>query len=287
MTLQLLRRVPATRRLARRLRSAWGRARPLPRPRYASGTPYVGGRYELDYFFPPTAPTLGAAAMSEEASNFVSGVLAKLTPSEENNEGLFFYTWGRGMFGPHWRYADIMTVLRSASLFLRPSSYLEIGVRRGRSAAVVAATCPNCSIYGFDLWLPDYGGQANPGPDFVRSELRAVGHAGELSLISGDSRKTVPEFLRQHPELYFDLITVDGDHTVLGAATDLANVLPRLKVGGIVVFDDISSAPLLQRVWRRLVQRDSRYVTWEFADAGCGVAAAIRISDEPALGALS
>ncbi len=35
--------------------------------------------------------------------------------------------------------------------------------------------------------------------------------------------------------------------------------------------------------WERLVRRDSRYVTWEYADAGDGVAAAIRIGDGPML----
>ena len=119
--------------------------------------------------------------------------------------------------------------------------------------------------------------------EFVRKELLAAGHRASVELISGDSSETVPPFLQQRPELFLDLINVDGDHSLLGAATDLANVLPRLKVGGIVVFDDIR-APTLQRVWDRLVKRDSRYVTWEFAGSGQGVAVAIRVGDEGLVG---
>lgn len=271
-------------RVLRRLRSEWERNRPLPQPRYVPSTPRVEGRAELDLYFPPNAPTLAAAALSHDASTFVSRVLAKLTSTQEIVDQLFFYGWGGGKFGQHWRFADITTTLCAASVFLRPTSYLEIGVRRGRSSAIVAAVSPRCAIYGFDLWIPDYGGGENPGPDFVRSELQAAGHEGEVVLVAGDSTQTVPAFLRERPELFFDLITVDGDHSVIGAATDLANTLPRLKVGGIMVFDDICSAPLLLRVWERVVKRDTRFVTWEFNEPGYGVAAAIRISDDPLVG---
>ncbi len=148
---------------------------------------------------------------------------------------------------------------------------------------MIGATRPECAIVGFDLWIEDYAGVTNPGPEFVKSELQAVGHRGSVELISGDSRVTVPAFLREHPDLFFDVITVDGDHSALGAATDLANVLPRLKVGGIVAFDDIAGTLVLGRVWDQLVKSDSRYATWEFTDDGVGVAAAIRIGDGPLL----
>jgi predicted O-methyltransferase YrrM len=238
-------------------------------------------------FFPPNAPTLAAAAQSSDVADYVVSVLAKLSPDTEGDKQSIFYQWGKAKYGTHWRYADIATTLRAAALLIRPRTYLEIGVRRGRSAAIVGATCTGCHIYGFDLWVPGYGDAENPGPDLVRSELKTVGHTGEVTLVTGDSKETVPRFLREHPGLFFDLITVDGDHSVAGAMADLVNALPRLKVGGILVFDDICSAPLLARVWDVLVRRDSRFVTWEFTAAGYGVAAAIRISDTPALGGLA
>lgn len=267
----------------RRILRGWARLRSLPRPEYIPGTPKIGADLPLNLLQPPNAMTLAAAATSEEAINFVDETIGKLNQTGEIEGQQVFYRLAQAQFGTYWRFADLPTVLWAAAKLIVPTRYLEIGVRRGRSAAVVGALQPDCAIYGFDVWVPEYGGVPNPGPEFVRSELRSVGHRGEVELISGDSRKTVPAFLRQHPDLFFDLVTVDGDHSVLGAATDLANVLPRLKVGGIVVFDDICSAPPLQRVWDRLVKRDSRFVTWEFTDAGFGVGAAIRIGDEPLL----
>lgn len=264
-----------------RIRRGWKWVRPLPLPRYVPGTPNIGENQPPKVVQIPNTLTLGAAAMSEEAHTFVADLIDRLTPSEETAGQQALYRLSQAQFGRYWRYADLTTVLWAAANLIRPESYLEIGVRRGRSAAVVAATRPDCAVYGFDLWLAGYAAVPNPGPDFVRNELRAVGHRGSVVLESGDSRKTVPAFLRKHAGLYFDLVTVDGDHSALGAATDLANVLPRLKVGGIVVLDDICSVPVLRRVWQKVVRRDSRYLTWEFTDAGYGVAAGIRVSDEP------
>ena len=283
MTQQPEEPVSVAQKLAYRLRLAWQKIQPFPLPRYIPGTPKIGGDGPLDIFFPPTAQTLGAAAMSEEAHDFLRDVVRRLTPSDTLAAQQFFWEHGRSSFGKYWRYANVLTALWAAATLIRPRSYLEIGVHRGRSAAVVGAVCPTCAIYGFDIWIPEYTGVPNPGPDFVRDELRAAGHTGPVALISGDSRKTVPAFLREHPDLYFDLITIDGDKSVAGVAADFASALPRLKVGGIVVSDDIPMFPRLERIWDRVIRRDSRYITWEFYDAARGVVAAIRISDRQRL----
>ena len=279
MTSPPFRRLPGPRRAARRLRRGWERVRPFPLPRYVAGTPKIGSGDPLDPHFPPTALTLGTAAMSDEAANAVVSVLDQLTPAQQLAGQQFFYRWGQAKFGRHWRFANILTALWAAATFIKPTTYLEIGVYRGRSAAVVGSVRPQCDIYGFDMWIPDYAGAPNPGPDFVRQEMRAAGHNGNVTLISGDSRKTVPAFLREHPDLYFDLITVDGDKSILGVASDFAHVLPRLKVGGIFVFDDMPRVPILRRIWDKVVRHDVHYVTWEFIDAGFGVAVAIRAFD--------
>lgn len=219
--------------------------------------------------------------MSEEAVAGVLAVLDRLSPSEQSEQVRSMYRRAREQFGAHWRYADLLTVLWAAATFLKPEAYLEIGMLRGRSAAVVASVAPDCAIYGFDLWVPGYAGGEGSNPDIVRSELARVGHRGELTLISGDSKETVPAFLRDHPNLYFDLVNVDGDHSVMGAAVDLANTLPRVKQGGVVVMDDVRWSPPLLRVWKRAVKESECFASWEYLDAGFGIAAAIRTVDIP------
>ena len=256
----------------------WERVRPFPSPDYRTDTPKIGGTGPLDPHLPPTARTLGAAALSSEASIAVQETLAKLTQNDDAKRGQYWHAMGRAKYGEHWRFADQLTTLWAASTLLQPSTYLEIGVCRARSAAIVASVRPQCDIYGFDLWVPDYAGGPNPGPEFVREELSRVGHQGALVLESGDSRETLPAFLDSHPDLFFDVITVDGVKSVPGVASDYANALPRLKIGGIVVTDDLMLFPILRRIWDRVIGRDDRFVNWEFRDAGFGVAAAVRVA---------
>jgi hypothetical protein len=189
-----------------------------------------------------------------------------------------FYRAGLQTFGDNWVYADINTVLIGLARRLRPESYLEIGVRRGRSMAMLASHAPECRIVGFDLWISDYAGMENPGPQHVRNELVRLGHTGALELVTGNSRETIPQWFAEHPEDFFDIITVDGDHSSEGARIDLENVLPRLKIGGALVFDDISNQwhPELVDVWNDFLGRHENLAGYSFSEVGYGVAFAIR-----------
>lgn len=223
------------------------------------------------------AETIGALALSESTHEEVRNVLALLDRDDYTDYVATFMDAGRGRAGAAWQYADIVTVLAAAARLVSPRTYLEIGVRRGRSLAVVAAAAPDASLIGVDMWVPEYAGMANPGPAFVRRQLENVGFRGTLQLLSGDSHRLLPRLFAEQPGLTFDLITVDGDHTPAGSRRDLLDVLPRLRIGGALVFDDIrhASHPKLARVWRDAV-RDRRYSTWEFGDIGYGVAVAVR-----------
>lgn len=222
--------------------------------------------------------TIGEVATSAACLRQVIAVLGKLESDSYIRYLQTYYDTGLARYGETWRYADITTVLCAAAQLVQPQSYLEIGVRRGRSLAVVASNSPNCDILGFDMWMNNYAGMLNPGPTFVESEMKKIGHIGALELISGNSHQTVPEYLRCHPEAFFDLITVDGDHSSKGAEEDLRAVMPRIKIGGVLVFDDICHPlhPYLSNVWQKVVVADPRFTTWQFRELGYGVAFAIR-----------
>lgn len=215
---------------------------------------------------------------THSAIRAVITVLQQLEPDPYIDFMLHYYQAGLDKFGADWYYVDQLTVLHTVARLLQPEDYLEIGVFRGRSMSVVASAAPGCRLWGFDLWVENYADLANPGPDFVHSQLKQVGYTGSAKLTSGDSQKTVPDFLQLHPDLYFDLITVDGDHSREGAVRDLQNVLPRLKVGGVLVFDDISHSlhPYLEEVWDETVASNSNFIAAKFTEVGHGVALAIR-----------
>jgi len=154
---------------------------------------------------------------------------------------------------------EIRSALRAIARATQPRSYLEIGTRRGWSLAQVLAESPDVDAYAFDWWMHGYGGVDNPGPGFVREEMRRVApeHRGDLHFLSGNSHDTLPVFFQEvqigateledtellrtgeHAPRMFDLVTVDGDHTALGTWWDLADVLRHVAIGGALVIDDL------------------------------------------------
>jgi predicted O-methyltransferase YrrM len=154
-------------------------------------------------------------------------------------------------------YTSVRTVLGAFTEMAGPGTYLEIGTRRGHSLCMVArcALVP-LDIYGFDLWIPDYAGEANPGIEFIKKELKKVNFTGRANFFSGDSKQTIPMFFRQTSSPRdIDLTFVDGDHSDAGARTDLVNVVGHVSVGGLLVFDDIThpSHSGLRGVWHDLM----------------------------------
>lgn len=224
--------------------------------------------------------TLVRHAEKSETLKKVVSVCESLSEDEFTATMIEAYRKGISNFGDAWAYVDITSLLYAVAELGKPENYLEIGVRRGRSSCMVASASPETAIYGFDLWQEDYAKNENPGADFVEAELVRLGHKGRREFIGGDSHKTIPEYFAKHPDLTFDLITVDGDHSLEGAWDDLCNVVGKLRVGGVIVFDDIDNpyCPGLKEVWERFINEfpelSSQIVT---NPLGLGVAVAIRM----------
>jgi len=212
------------------------------------------GREYSPIFVHPTS--LAKFASRATVIQSVIEILKKLSTDAFTEGMIETYNQGISLLGDDWGYVDITNSLYAISKLGQPENYLEIGVRRGRSVCIVAAASPSVNIYGFDLWQEGYAGNDNPGPSFVKDELKKLGYNGKAEFISGDSHVTVPKFLKENPDLTFDLITVDGDHSLVGALDDLKNVIDRLRVGGVLIFDDIDNpyCPGLDGVWDRFMK---------------------------------
>ncbi len=252
-----------------------------------------------------TPPDLFEAVSAVENRTFVRMVLSQLSYDPVwTNRILAQVAAGR---------IEIRCLLSWLARELRPGTYLEVGVRRGFSMAVVAARCPQVEVYAFDSWVPGYGGVENPGPQFVRSEMEKVGYRKKIHFFTGDSHKTLPAFFRarniplmERAKLTFrfsarspafDLITIDGDHSLLGAYRDLLDTMPHCSPGGVVVFDDIAAdpsesapgAPEAERgedphgwgdllgVWRAVQGRVAGFRFFEYLQTPPGVGLAVRL----------
>ncbi len=146
---------------------------------------------------------------------------------------------------------DIRMALNVLSRVIQPRHYLEIGTRLGWSLAQVLAHSPKTRVFSFDMWIQEYAGLYNPGPSFVSSMMKQITAplVPDIHFITGNSHDTLPAFF--DPEHYaprfdvpnkpseFDLITVDGDHSLEGAWMDLVATMPHIAIGGSIVFDDL------------------------------------------------
>ena len=151
------------------------------------------------------ASTLGELALSPALHDEVWAILDRLEPDDNVSHVRDFVAEGRRLAGREWRYVDIASALAAATELLRPSSYLEVGVRRGRSMAIVAARAPKCSIIGVDMWQPNYAGMENPGRttsgrSWRRSGSQATSSSSRVTAIEcyPASSRSGPTYLRPH-----------------------------------------------------------------------------------------
>jgi len=83
----------------------------------------------------------------------------------------------------------------------------------------------------------------------VRRKIQEVvgdGREARIEFLNGDSHDLLPDLFAGRlqvagakPPAQFDVVTVDGDHTLLGAWWDLLDVFPRVALGGAIIFDDL------------------------------------------------
>jgi mannan polymerase II complex MNN10 subunit len=93
-------------------------------------------------------------------------------------------------------------------------SIAEIGLNGGHSAEVFFNSCPNLEKFvSFDI-------QAHPYAK-VAVEYFKMKHKERFEFVSGNSRKTVPQYAERFQSQKFDLIYIDGDNSNEGCKLDI------------------------------------------------------------------
>ena len=120
-------------------------------------------------------------------------------------------------------------------------NYLEIGTREGDSLRVVLEENAGAlgSVWVADLWGTDYGGTGRGNHQHIEQLLDDFNFKGRRVFLDGNSRDTIPALMPEKAEA-FDLVLVDGDHSVEGGMADLVNTWPLVKPGGALAFHDIT-----------------------------------------------
>lgn len=109
---------------------------------------------------------------------------------------------------------------------------LEIGARCGYCARAMLEAAPLAKYVGIDKsreWLSWW-------------ELLTTGFSA--TFILAESRDILP-FLRQRQ---FDIVHVDGDHSIIGAAHDISYAAKLVRDDGVVIVDDAEAYPVQQAI---------------------------------------
>lgn len=119
---------------------------------------------------------------------------------------------------------------------------LEIGFHAGHSSELFLKANPNCTVTSFDIGSYSY---VKIGKEFIDSEFPK-----RHTLILGNSLVTVPEYIKTN-NTKFDLIFIDGGHSVDVASGDIENCKYLSNKETIVVMDDIVNQINLQCHWNK------------------------------------
>lgn len=108
-----------------------------------------------------------------------------------------------------------------AALAKDAMSYLEIGVQEGDSLAAVVRTNLSIDVALCDTWGGESGGTGRGDHAHIERRLDMIGHVGDRLYLDGKSEDLVPNL-----RVLFDLVHIDGDHSVEGARGDLLRCWP-------------------------------------------------------------
>lgn len=130
---------------------------------------------------------------------------------------------------------------------------MEIGFNAGHSTDTILTNNPNLTMVSFDLGMHSYVATAKSYIDNV--------FPFRHTLIIGDSRFSVPTFIRNYPDIRFDIIFIDGGHGEDIALSDLDNCFHLAHKDTIVIMDDMMmNGP--RNAWFKRVQ-DNMVIEWK------------------------
>jgi len=124
----------------------------------------------------------------------------------------------------------------------KPINYLEIGAFYGANAISVAKTYashPKSKLYCVDPWedyedYPEYKTQQQSIYQTFLSNIEKSGVKDRIFVRRGYSHNEIPRF----EDNFFDIIYIDGNHEPEYVLEDAVLSFRKLKVGGIMIFDD-------------------------------------------------
>lgn len=145
--------------------------------------------------------------------------------------------------GIHYRLADNwFPIIDQSDYKDRPINYLEIGTFYGANVLSVANSYglhADSKLYCIDPWedyndYPEYKNQQETTYNTFIKNIEVSGHKDKIIINRGFSNNVIPTL----QDSFFDIIYIDGNHEPEYVLEDAVLSFRKLKVGGIMIFDD-------------------------------------------------
>lgn len=196
----------------------------------------------------------------------VMRVLKKVNPGDLYYEN---YLWHYQKNGE--KFFDIYHLAWAIAIEKKPKRILEIGTRTGISLCQLLSAYVDYKgierIVSCDLFNDGY-----ISPGLVKLNLKTLNIPQDvidkIEFLIGDSKTLIPQLKEK-----FDWVLVDGDHSELGARTDLENARTLVEQGGVLVFDDIAPDGMsLLPIWEEFKNNHLEEFEWfqNLDGKGCG-----------------
>lgn len=163
-------------------------------------------------------------------------------------EGSLFFYGNRDM---HYNEVFLHKQFNLYSIAKNATNILEIGFNAGHSTALMLIANPTSRILHFDLCEHAYTRQCL---EFLKS---VFGEHRFIDFVEGDSTKTLPAYVDEHPELHgtFDVIHIDGGHTDEVAMSDILYCERFARAGDHTLIVDDSDMDAIKRVIEYFVNK--------------------------------
>ena len=110
-----------------------------------------------------------------------------------------------------------------------PKKILEIGFNAGHSSELFLSNT-SATVLSFEI-------KKNDCVKAIHNHLNKL-YDNRHSIIYGDSKETIPQYIYENPDERFDLIFIDGGHELITAQTDLLNCMSLSHESTVVIMDD-------------------------------------------------